>query len=276
MLLAAPRVAYLALLVALLGATSLLSPDSAAAQGTRLKHDQMVPKGPPCPKVQRPCPPGLGRRNPPGQSVSGVDLFVGLAYTPAMRYLKRNDDGNAVLGLGFGDPASWLGVQTEARFYSTARARPADRMGVTFEVYRWLPGELLLRGGWENLLSRGEPDTGESRYVTLTRWIRTGSTQWFSVVGLTAGAGDGRFVKEEDWLAHRNRVNAIGGVYVQVNPMMGLAADWEGDDLALTAPLMPLASVPLTITPGVADAAGRISSGPRFVVSAGYTFQLRR
>ena len=204
-----------------------------------------------------------------------LGFFVGAAYTRTTRYNKGDHDGIGVAGVGFGDPSSYFGVQADLMFYSTFRSKLLRRMGLDLAVNRFLPGDLFLTVGWENFMVRGVPDSAQSRYVSLSRWFPLRRPEeWFSMLGFSVGVGDGRFVREEDWLVRNNRPNVFGSAMLQIAWPLGLIADWQGDDLALALALTPFRSLPFVITPGVADVTGRISSGPRFVATAGYLIQV--
>ncbi|MFO8175832.1 MAG: hypothetical protein R6T96_16225, partial [Longimicrobiales bacterium] len=197
-------------------------------------------------------------------------FYAGAAYTPRTRYVNGEHDGNGVVGAAFGNPARWLGVQADLGLYSTVRRGFFDRMGLSLEVYRYLPGEVVLSLGWENIATRGRPDTGESQYGVLSRWFRLRpSDRWFNSVGVSAGVGNGRYVKEEDWLRNNtNALNGFGSMTLQVAWPLALVADWQGDDLTLGAAFTPLKGVPLIITPAVYDVTGRVESGAQFMISA--------
>ena len=217
--------------------------------------------------------PGLGR------AISGdyLHLYAGGAYTRFTRYIRGDHDGVGVLGVGFGDPSRWLGLRGDLMLYSTFRSGFFRRMGLTLEVSRYLVWDLLLTAGWENVVTRGTPDSGRSRYATLSRWFPLGDGQgWFSAFALSGGAGDGRFVSEADWLQRdTDHFNPIGSVALLVARPLMLIASWQGDDGYVGASIMPFPDAGLVITPGVADVTGRISTGPRFVLSAGYQLRVR-
>ena len=217
--------------------------------------------------------PGLGR------AIVGdyLNVFFGAAYTRYTRYNRGDHDGQGIIGLGAGNPWTWLGLQADLMLYSTVRSGFFKRMGLNVEVYRYLFWDLILSLGWENFLTRGTPDTGESRYGTLAKWISfRDPDDWFSTLGLSAGMGDGRFVSEEDWLAgETDHFNLFGTLALQLARPVAFVASWQGDDLYLGTTITPFTDIPLFVTPGVADVLGRISSGPRFVVSGGYLLRLR-
>lgn len=214
--------------------------------------------------------PGSGGR-------SGFDIWAGVTYVPRVRYEEDGGpDGNAVIGVDFGNARRLVGIDIDVGFYSTMREGLFKRMGLNVELYRYVPYDLLLTVGWENVWSRGYSDIGTSRYIALGRWfeVRPGAT-WFRWIGLTAGAGDGRFVSEGDWLAGVNRINWFGAVRFAVLDPVTLTLDWQGDDLTIATTLQPFRRLDFWITPAITDATGRISTGARFIISAGYSHQIQ-
>ena len=207
---------------------------------------------------------------------NSLGIFVGATYTRVTRYVEGDHDGTGIIGVGFGNPATWLGVSADLMFYSTLRSGLLNRMGLDLSLHRYLPGDFLLTVGWENFMARGIPDSGESHFGILSRWFRLRDPdRWFSYVNLAVGAGDGRFVSEEDWLqGNTDEINLFGSISIQIAPPVTFIADWGGDDLTLGVSILPFPNIPFVITPAVADVTGQISSGARFVVTAGYLVSL--
>ena len=82
-------------------------------------------------------------------------------------------------------------------------------------------------------------------------------------------------MSEEDWRQGKtDQINVFGSMTVQMSPWLALIADWGGDDLTVGASILPFPTLPFVITPAVADVTGQISSGARFVVTAGYLVRL--
>jgi hypothetical protein len=211
------------------------------------------------------------------QSGSFLYFFIGAAYTPSTRYVSGDHDGNGIVGAAFGNPTKWLGVQTTLGLYSTARRGFFNRMGLSLEVFRYLPGDFILSLGWENIATRGDPDTGESQYGVLSRWFRLRPADAsFSSLGLSVGLGNGRYVSEDDWINNdTNGLNVFGSATIQVAWPVAFVANWGGDDLTLGAAFTPLRGVPLIITPAVYDVTGQVETGATFMISAVFAYQVK-
>lgn len=204
-------------------------------------------------------------------------FFVGAAYTPRTRYVEGKHDGNGLLGMAFGDPQKWVGVQADLGLYSTARSGLFNRMGLSLGVYRFLPGDLVLSVGWENILNKGDPDTGESQYGVLSRWFPLKQPdQWFNSIGLSIGLGNGVYSTETNWINNDTTdFNLFGSVSVQVAWPVALVANWLGDDLMLGAAITPFKQLPLVISPAVYDVTGQVETGATFMISALYAIQVK-
>jgi hypothetical protein len=204
-------------------------------------------------------------------------VYAGAAYTPETRYIKGKHDGNAIVGAAFGDPVRWAAIQADLALYSTVRSGFFNRMGLGLEVYRYLPGGLILSLGWENILQRGESDIGDSQYGVLSRWFQLREPgSWLSHLGLSAGVGNGRFVSEDDWIAEStNRLNLFGSMSLQVARPLAFIADWQGDDLTLGLGLIPFQERGLIITPALYDVTGTVRSSMGFMISALYAHRVR-
>lgn len=260
-------------LVALLGGPLAVSAQD-EGEGLRERYRLPVPGVPEVAGLivasDRDIGPGLGR-----PTARALSVFLGATYHRFTRYNEADHDGQGILSVGLGDPAGWVAVRGDILFYSTLRSGLFERMGLNLQISRVLIWDLLLSAGWENVLTRGANDIGESHWASLSRWFTTDSRGWLDAVGISVGVGDGRFVKEDDWFARRtDRLHPFGTVAVRVAWPLTALGSWESDDLYLAAALTPFRGVPLVITPGVADVTGRVGNGARFVVSGGYLFRV--
>ena len=72
--------------------------------------------------------------------------------------------------------------------------------------------------------------------------------------------------KLPDW---KPRLDAAAGL---ASPL-GVVADWNGQDLNLSASVVPLRCVPVVISPGLADVTGSAGSPRRFIIGAAVGFR---
>jgi hypothetical protein len=129
--------------------------------------------------------------------------------------------------------------------------------------------------GWENAVSWGGSDAGNSPYAVVTHVVqlRDRAEGSMSAVAASLGIGAGRFRSEDDVLAGKEGVNVFGSVGVQVTTPLSVIADWNGQDLYAGASVAPVRHVPLLLNAGFADITGSAGNGARFVASVSVGFR---
>lgn len=220
--------------------------------------------------------PAMGANTPSGFGASFGDVYFGAAATTRARFVE-DADGTVAGGFGLGDPWSWVGLEVTVNSFSTLRSGFGERMGVDFHLHRMLPGAVGVAIGWENAITRGGPDSGESRYAVASKWfqLRESDLDPFSALMLSLGAGDGRFRSQEDFDEGADTINIFGSVAVRAFAPVSLVANWTGQDLTLASSISPLRRWPLIVLLGVADVTGNAGDGARLVGSASYSFDFR-
>jgi hypothetical protein len=176
-----------------------------------------------------------------------------------------------VAGFGLGN-ARTVGVEVALTSFSTFRSGFFRRTGVSVKAHHLFSNGLAIAAGSETAFVLGEAgDGGRANYAVLSRvYTRSSdSRRPFSSVGLTLGAGDGRFRSLADVRANRNSIGVFGAVSARLTDAAGAVADWNGQDLTLSASLVPLRCLPLTITPGVTDVLRHAGTRPRFLLGMG-------
>lgn len=232
--------------------------------------------------------PSMGGSSPSGYGASFGDFYIGATFTSRARD-SQGVDGTMAMGIGLGDPQQWIGVDVDVFFFTTLgsggrdiRWAFGDRMGMDLVVHRYLPGDMAIAVGWENVLLKGftdarrDPLNGASRYVTVSKWwqLRESDSDWFSAAMLSVGAGDGRFQSEDSWLNNREEINGFASIGLRIAGPVAAVADWNGEDLLLLASVAPLPRFPVILTLGFADITGAAGDGARFVMSGGYSANL--
>jgi hypothetical protein len=211
---------------------------------------------------------------PSGYGASWGNAFVGAGYQARTRFADR-PDGGIVGGFGIGDPRRFLGLEVAVTSYGTVRS--CCRGGVSGKLHRLLPGEISAALGVENLLDwgsmegeRAASDAGTSVYAAASHvmGLRSDPGSFLGSAAITLGAGNGRFRREADILADRDRFNLFGSAGVRVARPLSAVASWTGQDLVAGVSLVPLPRVPLFITPAFAD----LTTSPRFILGLGYGF----
>lgn len=202
--------------------------------------------------------------------------FVGVGLQAETRYTDEADAA-AVLGFGLGSRRR-LALEVALTSYSTI----SDRGGtfgevgsMSFRVHRLLAQDLSVAAGWENPISWGDSDAGESRYFVVSRIFRVGldSDEPLSATVMSMGFGDGRFRTEEQVLEGRERINFFMSMGIRMREHASAIIDWTGQDLNLAVSTMPLGRrIPIIVTPGVADVWGYAGDGARGILAIGYNF----
>jgi hypothetical protein len=219
--------------------------------------------------------PAASLTSPTAFGVQMGEGFAGFAYQARTRY-THIDDGAAAIGVGFGDRERYAALEVAAISFSTIRGGgPLETGGLSFKLHRSFGDRLGVAVGWENAVSWGGSDAGNSPFAVATRIfrLRDDPRASFSAVAATVGVGGGRFRSEDDVVNGRGTANVFGALGVRVAEPLSLAADWNGQDLYAGVSVTPVRHVPLLINAGLADITGNAGDGARFIVSAAVGFR---
>ncbi|MDH3733408.1 MAG: hypothetical protein OEU54_07720 [Gemmatimonadota bacterium] len=226
--------------------------------------------------------PAMGANTPGGFGAGWGDFYVGLGGTSRARFQDENfsdADAAAAFGLGFGDPIRNIGFEVTVNSYSTFEHQFFTRSGIDFHVHRQFLGDFSAAVGWENAITSGEPDAGESFYFVVSKWtsLREDPNKPFSALLVTGGLGNGRFRSQQNVDDDVETVNVFGSVALRVLAPLSLVADWTGQDLTAVASVAPFRNVSLLLLGGFADITGNTGDegGARFVASISYGLSLR-
>lgn len=218
--------------------------------------------------------PGIAIGIPTGYGADWGDAFAAVGFQSRTRF-RDAVDGGAVIGAGIGDAVRYVGLEVALTSFGTFRS--CCRGGLSAKVHRVLPANTSVAVGIENFATWGHmegeafsTDAGRSVYGAGTKVFRT-RTDPASFLGsgsVTLGVGNGRFRSEEDILDDDDTINVFGGGSVRLMEEASLIGTWTGQDLVAGLSIVPFRSIPLFITPGVAD----LTSEPRFILGVGYGF----
>jgi hypothetical protein len=218
--------------------------------------------------------PGIAIGIPTGFGADYGDAFAAVGFQSRTRF-RDAPDGGVVVGFGLGDATDLVGLEVAFTGFGTFRS--CCRGGISPKLHRLLPGNSSIALGYENLVTWGEmegggeaTDAGRSLYLAGTKAfrLRPDPSSFLGSGAITIGAGNGRFRRESDILADRERVNAFGGVALRVMDRASVIGSWTGQDLVAGLSIVPFRDIPLFITPGVAD----LTTTPRFILGLGYGF----
>lgn len=248
----------------------------AAAESLRARYRIVLPPG----FADRPAfvrsLPATNASTPSGFGPQWGDVFVGAGYQHNTRSTGRAgalgaNNGAVVAGFGLGS-ARMIGLEVAFTSFSTLRSGFFSRTGVSFKAHHQFTSGWSVAVGSETAFVLGEAgDGGRANYLAASRVLTVGdnATRPFRTIGVTVGAGDGRYRPLADVRADRRTLGAFGAVSARLSSAVGAVADWNGQDLTLSASVVPLRCLPITITPGLTDVTRNAGGRPRWVVGMG-------
>ncbi|HEU4990393.1 MAG TPA: hypothetical protein VFT41_11460 [Gemmatimonadaceae bacterium] len=228
--------------------------------------------------------PGSSSGSPSAFGASMGQAFVGASYQNRERG-NNIDDGSVVAGFGLGDPQQYVGLEVAFTSNSTIRSGFGKSGAVSFKVHRILPDQWGVAVGFENAATWGPNDGGNSWYgvVSKVQNLTDDPSGLFGSVTLNAGIGNGRFRDFHNTTLStgqvilgtpRSNVGFFASGGLRLMPSTSFIADWGGQDLTLGLSIAPFASVPIVITPAMADVTERANNVARFILGVGMGFQL--
>ena len=155
--------------------------------------------------------------------------------------------------------------------FSTIRSGFFNVGAFSFKLSHLFSSGLAVATGVERAFYTGSGgDGGRAYFGAASKVFFRGDGEGFlGAIGVTVGLGNGRFRRIADVYANRQTVNAFAAVGVRLAGPLGVVADWNGQDLNLSASIVPFRCLHLVISPGLADVTGSAGSPMRFVIGAG-------
>jgi hypothetical protein len=220
--------------------------------------------------------PAASLNTPTAFGVQMGEGYAGVAYQARTRY-SSDDDAAAAIGLGFGNRRQ-VALEVTLSSFSTIRGGgPFETGGLSFKAHHAFGDSWGVAAGWENAVSWGRSDAGNSPFGVVTHVVRLNETgRPFSAVAASLGVGAGRFRTEQNIVDDKSTPNVFGSIGVQVAEPVSAIADWTGQDLYAGVSVAPIRRIPLLVNAGFADITGNAGNGARFVISAGVGFRWLR
>lgn len=215
--------------------------------------------------------PGVSTASPLGFGPNMGDVFVGFGYQNEARGTTE-DDGSASLGFGLGNSQSMVGLEAVITSLSTVREGFFKRTALGLKLHRDLPNDAAIGVGVEGIMLNGGTDSKTSAYVALSKYASLGSGEYFNAVTLNVGAGNGRFQRVADFAADKNGINVFASAGLRVTSWLGAIGEYTGQDVNLGLSLAPIPSIPLVITPALADVTTTANDKVRFTLGAGLSW----
>ena len=227
-------------------------------------------------KIVNPKPtyaPGLSFAAPSAFGANMGDAFVGAsAATAGTRGNSLNDiNGSTSLGFGLGNSQKTVGLELS---FNNGSIKDFGNNG-TFDlkahriVYAKGTNQVGVAAGWKTFAQYGnESIRPSSAYGVLTTYslLKPNDSVNKMPISFSLGAGGGDF----------RQGNASTGVFagagVQVHPQVGVGLGWSGVGFNVGASLVPIPTLPLTITATGSDLTNNSQGGTVFALSVGYGF----
>jgi hypothetical protein len=215
-------------------------------------------------------PPGLSFAGPSAFGANMGDAFLGLSGTTAGK-TRNVIDGGTSLGFGLGDSQKLVGLEFA---YNNNSIRKFGSNG-SFDlkahriVYAKGTNQVGVAAGWNTFANYGTDPTGpSSAYGVVTSYslLKPNDSVNKMPISFSAGVGGGSFRQGNA------STGVFGGVGVQVHPQIGVGLGWSGVGLNLGASLVPVPTIPLTITLQGVDLTDNSTGGTIFAFSIGYGF----
>ncbi|MGL4619978.1 S-layer homology domain-containing protein [Chroococcidiopsis sp.] len=220
----------------------------------------------------RPSVPGGGSSvgSPTAFGAGWGSAFFGTSFQGRARDTSKSD-GAASFGFGLGDASRAVGLEIAATTVDLYGNTFGDGT-ISFKLHRLLPANFGIAVGVENAIIWGETDGGSSLYGVVSKVfsLTEDAAKPFNKITTSVGLGGGRFRSEEDVEDGNDTVSVFGSMGLQATEQLSLIADWTGQDLNLGVSVVPFRSLPLVITPSLADVTGNAGDGVRFVLGVGY------
>ncbi|QSV63388.1 MAG: hypothetical protein HEQ26_12195 [Dolichospermum sp. DL01] len=222
------------------------------------------------PKPKQTYPPGLSFAAPSGFGANMGDAFVGAS---AAFFGNRDTglDGSTSLGFGLGNSQKLVGLEFA---WNNGSIKDFGSNG-TFDlkahriVYAKGTNQVGVAAGWKTFAQYGnESIRPSSAYGVLTTYslLKPNDSVNKMPISFSLGAGGGDF----------RQGNASTGVFagagVQVHPQVGVGLGWSGVGFNVGASLVPIPTLPLTITATGSDLTNNSQGGTVFALSVGYGF----
>lgn len=223
------------------------------------------------PPPRRTYQPGLSFGTPSAFGADWGDLFVvGSGATPGK---SRNGDPDASMSAGFGLGDAYNLIGLEFTFNNGSIKNFGYNGTFDFKAHRVVYAQgntqVAVAGGWNTFAQYGnEGIRPSSAYGVLTTYslLQANNPVNPMAISFSIGAGGGDFRQGNE------STGIFAGMGLQVHPRLGLGLGWSGVGLNAGISLVPVPTIPLTITLQGADLTDKSAGGTVFVMTVGYGF----
>jgi hypothetical protein len=223
------------------------------------------------PPPKRTYQPGLSFGAPSAFGAGWGDLFLAASGATAGKSRAGNPDASMSAGFGIGNARKLIALEF------TFNNGSINNFGYngTFDfkahrvVYAQGNTQVAVAGGWNAFAQYGnEGIRPSSAYGVLTTYslLQPNNPVNPMAISFSLGAGGGDFRQGTE------STDIFTGVGLQVHPQVGIGVGWSGVGLNAGVSLVPVPTIPLTITAQGADLTDNSFGGTIFVLTVGYGF----
>jgi len=210
---------------------------------------------------------------------SGYGLNHGQAYLSGSVTNKRqladerageNIDGSYAFGVGFGDPNSSVGVESNLGILSSTPGDQDEAGNLGFKIHKRLNsglGPVGVSAGASNVMPWGDPEAVKTSYYASASLITT-QTQLPNLrpdLMITGGGSTGARNYGQD----PGIFLGIGG---KLADTASISISWSGDELVAGSTFQPDLRYPVMLSAGIGDIT-KANDAQRLLFSISYTFQ---
>ena len=222
------------------------------------------------PQTKPTYPPGLSFAAPSAFGANMGDAFLGTSAT----FFGTRDtglDGSISAGFGLGNSQKLVGLEFG---FNNGSIKDFGSNG-TFDlkahriVYAKGSNQIGVAAGWKTFAQYGnEGIRPSSAYGVVTSYslLKPNDSVNKMPISFSAGVGGG------DFRQGNASTGVFGGVGVQVHPQVGVGLGWSGVGFNIGASIVPIPTLPLTITASGVDLTDNSAGGTVFSLSVGYGF----
>jgi hypothetical protein len=215
--------------------------------------------------------PGIAFGSPVAFGVAWREAFVAVGGNTISHPSGNQDrlDGSAAVGVGLGNPVTFIGLEAVATAISFK-----DNFGedgdLSLKLHRVLPGRAGIAVGVDNTSRWGAPkSTKAGTYLAFTKVFDVGDMAYSPTpISFNIGLGNGRFARP----GHNNEVGVFGSMAVAPWRQVSFIADYDGRDGNAGVSIVPFARMPLVVTVGAINIGRRYGKDTEFAGGVGYLF----
>ncbi len=232
--------------------------------------------------------PGTSSGSPIAFGANWNDAFIGGGLQAPVRYSANGDaDGSVSMGFGLGNASDIAGVEVAINALSTVRSGVGNRVGLGFKAHKILANNWGVALGMQGVQLNSNADDRNSIYGVVTKAFSLEGTALSQFQGFTwsGGIGTEAFQTAGNLNSGKHGVGIFTSAALRVNDASSVILDWAGQDLNLGVSFVPFKSLPLVLSPAIADltgasnanlatGAGAKKTGPRFTLGVGFAFKV--